>query len=573
MPKDDEGRDQSPSLADRGSSLFGGVMGAVSSVVAPSSDPVASTADMPNSEDDKGNQRSSISESLAAAAQMAEGAANDAAQMAQGAAKTVNATVAPVAVGAGLAASVLATHAVDQLPPEYKAQVEAMVAEAAAKAEEAKNQAMEAMNEQAAKMQEYKEQVTEQITAAVEAQVQKKLHEAFKMAGDQIKEGAKEDAMPDAVKTIVDSLVDKIMDEVEVEVMTLVLKQLRETEENWDVGEPVPCCPNPFRWLRCKIVYAMLPYDKSIWVQLRDPWWWGVTGFSAIPAYGCSQLVFLVMFLCLDRGDEYQLVAWILGFKVSNFISQGLVSALAGAAMYFFCMMPKDKHTCNESGPGAYPGFYIDIAFFAFQIFLLQYAYCCLPYSIKKGTTTMKRRKWQADTDDTYIQPEVETTDCVGNTTYAKRGGSLRWLIWYDLVWYILAGILITWASMAWGVAEEGELDPDRDWHFRGVIYWARCIYGFSAIPFLVFALPVAQTLLTHAVPTAYNENGQVVPFLSVEDQKKRKAQKDAQGPGTKHTAKVVPTAQVTQVRPQPEKSEDDTVAVGQNPISEYVTS
>ena len=38
---------------------------------------------------------------------MAEGAANDAAQMAQGAAKTVNATVAPVAVGAGLAASVL----------------------------------------------------------------------------------------------------------------------------------------------------------------------------------------------------------------------------------------------------------------------------------------------------------------------------------------------------------------------------------------------------------------------------------------------------------------------------------
>merc|ERR1711975_57327 len=100
----------------------------------------------------------------------------------------------------------------------------------------------------------------------------------------------------------------------------------------------------------------MVPYDRSIWRQLKDPLWWIITGISLIPAFGCSQTIFTIMFLFLDKHDEYQLIKFIVAFKTNNFISQGIISALIGAAMYFNCIT-KDNPTCNDDGPGAYPGF------------------------------------------------------------------------------------------------------------------------------------------------------------------------------------------------------------------------
>lgn len=46
------------------------------------------------------------------------------------------------------------------------------------------------------------------------------------------------------------------------------------------------------------------------------------------------------------------------------------------------------------------------------------------------------------------------------------------------------------------------------DWVVRHVIYLMQCFYSLSCVSFFVFAMPVCQAILTHCVPSAYNEDG-----------------------------------------------------------------
>ena len=61
----------------------------------------------------------------------------------------------------------------------------------------------------------------------------------------------------------------------------------------------------------------------------------------AIVPPGISSSMWLLLLLCLDRSDEYQMVNYLLWYKVLAFIKLGLIPVVAG---YF------DFYTCVQSG-------------------------------------------------------------------------------------------------------------------------------------------------------------------------------------------------------------------------------
>ena len=75
------------------------------------------------------------------------------------------------------------------------------------------------------------------------------------------------------------------------------------------------CFPNPFNWLRARVLYALVPADASMWKVLRHPV--GVIVFCCgmTSAYAISVWLFVLLFVLIDKRDEFQLVNFILKFK------------------------------------------------------------------------------------------------------------------------------------------------------------------------------------------------------------------------------------------------------------------
>ena len=178
----------------------------------------------------------------------------------------------------------------------------------------------------------------------------------------------------------------------------------------------------------------------------------------------------------------------------------------------------------------------VDMVFFAFQILLVWHAYFNrLPYSKKVGNVTLKKREGGGTIID---QPDAEGQDCCGYTTYKNRGGSLGYLVAWDAVAFLLCGGLVLWAALAMGLKDESKIADSNEWRFQATVYWTRALYGLLMVPFVCFI--VGQALFTHAVPTAYNENGMLVPYLSAAEMLEKKQ------------ANAASAKKVTQVAPAP---------------------
>ena len=87
---------------------------------------------------------------------------------------------------------------------------------------------------------------------------------------------------------------------------------------------------------------------------------------------------------------------------------------------------------------------------------------------------------------------------------YEKRqkGGRLPGMFWYDTGCICLVVVL---GLVAWGpLAQEG-------WQLRTTLYWLRVVYGLLSLPFVLFKLPVLNSLLTQVQSTGYDQQGKVV--------------------------------------------------------------
>lgn len=245
------------------------------------------------------------------------------------------------------------------------------------------------------------------------------------------------------------------------------------------------------RGVRAWTLYTLAPFDRSFWRSIRNPWYIVLQIVGLIP--GLGMLWWLFIFVLHDKRDEFQLSQFIVGFQAAKFFSQGCFNLIRGAFFYFICAN-RLQPTCDTDGPMVK---YLDALFFAVQIIIVWLTFFILPYSEPCRAVN--------DPRDAHLLDEART-DRNQAALRAKvrlgRGGRLRHLFWWDTVAVCL---VLALSAVAYFIVEL------RGWQLRSTLYWLSTIYGLTAMPFILFKLPIMGNLLTPTKATGYTRKGYTV--------------------------------------------------------------
>jgi len=86
---------------------------------------------------------------------------------------------------------------------------------------------------------------------------------------------------------------------------------------------PVTKCRSIGDAFRNEVLYALYPYDRTVWAAMRRPLWWVVLVLRGCPLFGIGSLSFACLLCIIDRTDHYQLIQFILAFKKFQFLISG----------------------------------------------------------------------------------------------------------------------------------------------------------------------------------------------------------------------------------------------------------
>jgi len=85
-----------------------------------------------------------------------------------------------------------------------------------------------------------------------------------------------------------------------------------------------------------------------------------------------------------------------------------------------------------------------------------------------------------------------------------------------------------------------------QDWPVQHVVFAVQVVYGCLSFPFFLFTLPGLQRVLTHSMPTAYDEKGRCrAPKKADEVKRQEKARKKAEEEAKKAAMSESETAEV----------------------------
>jgi len=135
--------------------------------------------------------------------------------------------------------------------------------------------------------------------------------------------------------------------------------------------------PMPLWWVRAKILYTLFPHDRSLWSNLRNPWWWLLSLLKVFPVFYVSMIFWVLLFLIRDKKDRFQLVSFIVELKQAHFISHGVLASILGCVSWLSCVIANvhgddasvvNPETCQHAG--LKEGFIASSVLFALQILL-----------------------------------------------------------------------------------------------------------------------------------------------------------------------------------------------------------
>ncbi|CAK0905503.1 unnamed protein product [Prorocentrum cordatum] len=223
-------------------------------------------------------------------------------------------------------------------------------------------------------------------------------------------------------------------------------KRITDIDELGQLGaETAPTCCSP-RWMRAFLLYKFLPYDLSIFGQMKDFWFWVFMTLSMIPTYGIRITFFLFLLIAELTGcpaDEYQLVQFILMFKGCQFVSSGVCMAIYVAVKYFLCVHKDEHHTCETNGPAAAHNEISALVDIFGSCILVWFVFWMLPRSTRSAGERDIAKRENSQGSDAEAEA-LEGQGCCRCDYVEHRGGRMRGLLRYDLgrrVCFILSGL------------------------------------------------------------------------------------------------------------------------------------
>eukprot|EP01062_Namystynia_karyoxenos_P067671 TRINITY_DN6169_c0_g1_i1.p1 TRINITY_DN6169_c0_g1~~TRINITY_DN6169_c0_g1_i1.p1 ORF type:complete len:500 (+),score=196.95 TRINITY_DN6169_c0_g1_i1:95-1501(+) len=363
----------------------------------------------------------------------------------------------------------------------------------------------------------------------------------------------KDPYMPLRVQKAVDEIVEAVWPDVKDEVRVAVMSLVVRSPAPRPASEPPICCAGSCcapctpcgRLLACWR-YFLYPYDKSWWHQMHNPLFVLWTLMSLIPVYGIPQAVYLIILIVIDREDEFSLVTFILYFKATLFLTLGILGSAVASIQLYICIMDidgkREDENCADTAPQE--PFYL-IALFVLQVVMVWCAFLLLPASKRKGGQHYRQELeiQQAEAEAEQLHPAVAKLREKRKTEFrAMRDsderereqqvrGRLRYWLLYELGLFFVCVLILLLVFFVGANDESARVTTDFDnWRLQTTIYMVKCFYGLMSLPFIVLMLPAVSTLITHARPTGYTENGECVPFAPVKtrpDSGTRKGEED----------------------------------------------
>ena len=121
-------------------------------------------------------------------------------------------------------------------------------------------------------------------------------HKILDKAGKSMAKAAGADPdMPSVIRSTIESTVNNVVKDIKIQMdenLELMIRGTDEEQKSKILADPPDCCrPNPYHWFKAWILYTMFPHDKSIWAQLKNPWYYFFTLLSLFPFRCISSLV------------------------------------------------------------------------------------------------------------------------------------------------------------------------------------------------------------------------------------------------------------------------------------------
>jgi len=293
-------------------------------------------------------------------------------------------------------------------------------------------------------------------------------------------------------------------------------------------------------WLRARLLYCMLPFDRSIFGQLRDPLFLVLSVISVVPVCGIRIIYFTILLCCILRGcppDEFQLVNYILAFKGTQVLSSGVFMSSLAAIKYNLCVHPHDLHSCSTGGPGVTEWLLSSCVDMLGSCVLVWLAFVALPWSVPSaGMIDM------VDDEEDGLTRQVTSREQDLSARRAnhsgrrrclcdpRRGGRLGRLLLWDLCSFFMSSLFffalvyIDNAHLRPGgekvqlhsvISVKAELREDMwTWRFKTALFFTRVFYAWLSFPFLIFKLPLVGGILTRTSASGYNKIGYCVPRM-----------------------------------------------------------
>jgi hypothetical protein len=335
--------------------------------------------------------------------------------------------------------------------------------------------------------------------------------------------------MPLVVEEQLNKVGTVIWNEIKFDIDTVVAGAVNEASKDTDPKEgrqrnQSTLRANPFIRLRAWFLYRWYPYDKNLWTKANDFWWIMFNLILCSPFASLRIFFYSMLFSSIDRRDEFQLVNYIRSFKAYHFLSTGVMGMCVGCLQYIRCVNFADKvelapgeDACSKNGPGAAIYYYVEIACFFFNVFVVWIAF----WMLKKSKRVLEQGRIGDSGESTaWVNLEVSGSKIsVRNEEWETREernrawGVLKYLLYFDLGCFIFlivacgAAVMLTFGFDGANYKEERDM-----WKIRALLYWMRCFYGICALPFMLFLLPfegpLFSKMITHAKVTAYDQYG-----------------------------------------------------------------
>jgi len=182
----------------------------------------------------------------------------------------------------------------------------------------------------------------------------------------------------------------------------------------------------PIIAFRAFFLYNRMPYDRTFFSKMRDPWTLVLMYIAASPTVWLRGSFFTFYLICIAfEREEFQLMKFILSLKGTQFLS-GIIKLAVLCLSFWHCTVAiPDANGCREAGPGVGKPPLNDLMMLLWLQVLLWIAFHLLPYSgtfdEQTGTVSFRRASllWARAKQESTIKTSPESFAGIENTTFA----------------------------------------------------------------------------------------------------------------------------------------------------------